>query len=261
MTLRQEVGLVGVFALATIAALSGTPVEAAGGEVIITQESAMAGGVTPGDQPGFPVTITKAGRYRLASNLAPPRDADGIAIDADNVTVDFDGFTLDGAGQAATGVASRGNSIEIKNGVVTGFQYFAIDSRATGRFWTISNMRVISNGLGVTAGAYSRVIGNTIASNQNYGLSCTYCLVEGNIVALNHDDGIDVKAGAVLGNMVADNRGYGISAFMLAYVLSGYGNNTLINNNGAGRLGTDGHFIPQRPQVNGRIEALQPNVE
>src|SRR6185503_19566917 len=84
MTLRQEVGLVGIFALATIAAFSGTPVEAAGGEVIITQESAMAGGVTPGDQPGFPVTITKAGRYRLASNLAPPRDADGIAIDADN---------------------------------------------------------------------------------------------------------------------------------------------------------------------------------
>ena len=41
----------------------------------------------------------------------------------------------------------------------------------------------------------------------------------------------------------------------------GYGNNTLINNNGAGSLGEDGRFIEQRPQVNGRLRPLQPNVE
>jgi len=238
--------------LGAIFALSATPVFAAEGEVLLSQDGASAGNVTPGDAPGFPITISEPGHYRLAGNLTPPADADGIVIEADNVTLDFNGFTLDGAGRAATGVASRNNAIEIKNGVVTGFQYFAIDSRATGRFWSISNMRVIANGLGVTAGAYARVTGSTIASNENYGLSCQYCLVEGNVVVLNRDDGIDVKAGAVLGNMIADNRGYGISAFMLAYVLSGYGNNTLINNNGAGHLSAEGHFIAQRPQVNGR---------
>jgi hypothetical protein len=61
--------------------------------------------------------------------------------------------------------------------------------------------------------------------------------------------------------MIAGNRGYGISAFMLGYVLSGYGNNTLVNNNGAGSLSGDGRFMPQRPQVNGRLVALQPNAE
>jgi hypothetical protein len=250
-----------IVAAALIAALIGPPAFAADDEIPISQEGAIAGGVTPGDAPGFPVTLSTPGRYRLMANLTPTPGADGIVIDADNVTLDFHGHTLDGGGSGGSGVASGRDSIEIRDGVITGFQYFAIDSRASGKFWAISGMRVVANGLGVTAGAYARVVGNTIAANNNYGLSCEYCLVEGNVVAMNHDDGIDVKAGAVLGNMIAHNRGYGISAYMLAYVLSGYGNNTLINNNGSGRLGPDGRFIAQTPQVNGRIEALQPNVE
>jgi hypothetical protein len=230
-------------------------------EILLSQENIMAGAITPGDAPGFPATLVTSGRYRLVSNLNPTAGADGIVIDADNVTVDFDGFTLDGGGEGGYGVASSHDSIEIKDGTVIGFEYFGIDSRASGRFWTISNMRVVSNGLGVTAGAYARVIGNTISLNNNYGLACEYCLIERNVVALNHDDGIDVKGGAVLGNMIVGNRGYGISAFMLAYTLSGYGNNTLVNNNGSGSLSTEGHFIEQRPQTNGRLRALQPNVE
>jgi hypothetical protein len=265
MTFGRE-GFLGAFALAATAALVGTPASAAEGEVTIAQAGASAGGVTPGDQPGFPVTITEPGRYRLAGNLVVPEGTDGIVIKADNVTLDFGGYTLQGTRSAtgesdATGIASYNDAIEIADGVITGFELFAIDSHTVGKYWTISNMRIVSNGMGVSAGGYARVVGNNISANGNYGLSCQYCLVEGNVVAGNHDDGIDVKAGTVLGNMIADNRGYGISAFMLAYVMSGYGNNTLINNNGAGRLGTDGHFIPQRPQVNGRLEALQPNVE
>ena len=257
---------VGVFALATIAGLTGTPALGADSEVLMSQESAVAGSVAPGDEPGFPITISEPGRYRLISNLGVPEGTDGIVIKADNVTLDFNGYTLQGTRSAtgeadATGIASYNDAIEIANGVITGFELFAIDSHTVGKYWTISNMRIVSNGMGVSAGGYARVVGNNISSNGNYGLSCQYCLVEGNVVAANHDDGINVKAGTVLGNMIADNRGYGISAFMLAYVMSGYGNNTLINNNGAGRLGADGHFIPQRPQVNGRLEALQPNVE
>ena len=44
--------------------------------------------------------------------------------------------------------------------------------------------------------------------------------------------------------LIASNRGYGdIGVRCCGYVLSGYGNNTLVNNNGAGGLGTDGQFI------------------
>jgi len=248
-------------AAALFGALIGSPAFAVDDEILISQERAIAGDVTAGDAPGFPVTLSTPGRYRLIANLAPPPGTDGIVIGADNVTLDFHGHTLDGGGNGGSGVASGRDSIEIRDGVITGFEYFAIDSRASGKFWTISGMRVVANGLGVTAGAYARVVGNTIAANNNYGVSCEYCLVEGNVVAMNHDDGVDVRAGAVLGNTIAHNRGYGISAYMLAYVLSGYGNNTLINNNGSGRLDPNGRFIAQTPQVNGRIEALQPNVE
>jgi hypothetical protein len=248
-------------ALLLFVALASPSARASDIEIVLSQENVMAGALTPGDAPGFPATLSKPGRYRLVSNLAPPSGADGIVIDAANVTLDFAGFTLDGGGEARYGVASAHDSIEIKDGTVSGFQYFGIDSRASGRFWIISNMRVLSNGLGVTAGAYARVVGNTISLNNNYGLACEYCLIEGNVVALNHDDGIDVKGGAVLGNMIAGNRGYGISAFMLAYTLSGYGNNTLIGNNGSGSLSAQGRFIEQRPQTNGRLRPLQPNVE
>jgi len=237
------------------------PAAASETEILMAQENAEAGGITAGDAPGFPITISSPGRFRLVSNLLPPAGADGIIIESDNVTLDFDGFALQGGTQAETGIASYRNSIEIMDGIVTGFRLFGIDSHTVGKFWTISNMRVVSNGLGVSAGAYARVVGNNISSNANYGLSCQYCLVEGNVVALNYDDGIDVKGGTVLGNMIAGNRGYGISAFMLAYVLSGYGNNTLVNNNGAGALSEEGNFIEQRPQVNGRLRSLQPNVE
>jgi Periplasmic copper-binding protein (NosD) len=256
----SKASLIGLAGLAiSLGTLAGAPAFA--GEILISQDTALAGGITVGDEPGFPITISAPGRYRIVGNLDASPGSDGVVIDSDDVTLDFDGFTLRGAGEGATGIISSHDSIEIRDGVITGFPLFAIDSHSVGRFWTVSGMRIVGNGLGVSAGTYARVVDNNISDNNNYGLSCQFCLIEGNVVALNHDDGIDVKGATLLGNMIASNRGYGISAFMLGYVLSGYGNNTLVNNNGAGGLGTDGQFIPQRPQVNGRLLALQPNVE
>jgi len=95
MTLRRG-GSVGISVLAMIAALIATPTQAAENEVTITQGSAIAGGVTPGDEPGFPITISEPGHYRLVSGLIPPADTDGIVIKSDNVTLDFGGmpFTM-----------------------------------------------------------------------------------------------------------------------------------------------------------------------
>ena len=38
-------------------------------EIKIDQDKAVAGGITPGDGPGFPITLTQPGRYVLTSNL------------------------------------------------------------------------------------------------------------------------------------------------------------------------------------------------
>ena len=61
----------------------------------IDQNKALAGSVTPGDAPGFPITITRPGSYRLTSNLTVP-DADTTAIEiaADHVTLDLNGFAI-----------------------------------------------------------------------------------------------------------------------------------------------------------------------
>ena len=45
---------------------------AASGPILIDQNRALAGGITPGDEPGFPVTISKPGSYRFSGNLTLP---------------------------------------------------------------------------------------------------------------------------------------------------------------------------------------------
>jgi hypothetical protein len=75
-----------------------TPVaEAVDGVVLIDQNRASAGNITPGDLPGFPVTISRPGSYRLSGNLdvANP-DTTAIEITANNVTLDLNGFTIQG---------------------------------------------------------------------------------------------------------------------------------------------------------------------
>src|SRR5687768_10451353 len=58
------------------------------GVVLIDQNRALAGNVTPGDAPVFPVTLSVRGSYRLSSSLIVPAETDGIVIAADGVSVD-----------------------------------------------------------------------------------------------------------------------------------------------------------------------------
>src|SRR5512144_1730857 len=85
-------------ALAAIAAAAAsTPVLGVDGMKLIDQARAFAGGLTPGDAPGFPVTISQPGSYRLSGNLTVP-DANTTAIDitSSDVTIDLNGFAIIG---------------------------------------------------------------------------------------------------------------------------------------------------------------------
>jgi hypothetical protein len=62
------------------------------GAVEINQARAVAGGVTPGDSPGFPVTITEPGHYILTGNLTVSVNASAIVMEADNIDLDLRGF-------------------------------------------------------------------------------------------------------------------------------------------------------------------------
>ena len=51
---------------------SPAPALAVDGVIEINQARALAGGVTPGDTAGFPVSLNDSGSYRLTSDLVPP---------------------------------------------------------------------------------------------------------------------------------------------------------------------------------------------
>src|SRR5262245_22955197 len=107
--------------------LGGTALAA--GPVIVTQAKALVGGVTPGDAPGFPVSITAPGSYRLGSNLNVSAGRNGIMVSSANVSIDLDGFTLNGmdtseASVALNGIVTSGLEtviLSVRNGTIMGF--------------------------------------------------------------------------------------------------------------------------------------------
>jgi hypothetical protein len=231
----------------SLAILSAAPAIAADGQIVITQAKANAGNVTPGDAPGFPVTLSRPVSYILASNLQPPAGKAGIEIGSNRVTIDLNGFQLNGAAGATTGIYGAGfDSATIRNGTVTGFAAHGIYSG--GKNWIVETMRVVENGgYGIHIdGNLSSVRGSTVAENGNDGIYCGFqCLVEDSISSGNGGTGISLGSGTILGNVMIGNTSFGI----IAVNLTGYGNNTLAFNNGGGA----------NPQVLG-VSALHPNA-
>ncbi|MGA7386959.1 MAG: right-handed parallel beta-helix repeat-containing protein [Pseudolabrys sp.] len=209
---------------------AGPPVSAQETEVTLNQNKAISGGVTPGDKSGFPITITRPGRYVLTSNLYPTLSKNGIEIKAYDVTIDFNGFILHGGFQGQTnGIDGNSvNTVKIMNGLIAGFKNFAIIGNDS---WVVENMRVSANTGGIALKNFARVQRNTITINGTAGISCKDgCLVEGNVISANYE-GIQINSGTVLGNTITHNEFFGIEAFEASAPV-GFGNNTLSYNNG-----------------------------
>ncbi len=83
------------------------------GVILIDQNHALIGNITPGDAPGFPVTISQPGSYRLSGDLiVPDANTTAIQITADHVTLDLNGFAIIGPTVCTSSPAnlSSGNS-------------------------------------------------------------------------------------------------------------------------------------------------------
>jgi hypothetical protein len=158
----------GVFVAALV--LIGTArLQAAGGVIEINQAAALAGGVTAGDAPGFPVTLSTLGSYELTGNLdvrglADPQDQTAIEIREERVTLDLKGFAILGpvdCGEASSpisclpaagsgiGITSAGGlfvqEVTIRNGSIRGMGGLAIDCSGSCK---IEDVRVEHNGGG-----------------------------------------------------------------------------------------------------------------
>ena len=247
----------------------------------INQAIAEDGGVTPGDTPGFPVTISEPGSYILTGNLTvPDEDTTAIQITVENVTLNLNGFAILGPGISGSGRGVKGpfSNITVVNGTVTGMGAGGIalgdharvkDVRATNngkngilagpRSTLTGNTAHDNNFSGIGVGEDSLVTGNTANNNSNHGISASSgsATVTGNTAMGNGQDGISANDSTVTGNTAMDNGRFGIKALGstvigniarsnilhgLSVPNGGYGNNVLIGNNSGGA------------QVNGGIE-------
>jgi hypothetical protein len=217
-----------LWASALTALAQGLP--AVDGVKLIDQKAALAGKVTPLDMPGFPVTISEPGSYRLAGNLEVPDAATtAIQITADNVTLDLNGFTISGPNVctpnptrctysggagigvmavAPVGVVSPAN-VAVMNGVVRGKGGHGI--RMMGDGTLVRNVVSVSNGgPGIVVGEGSVI--DSVAKLNVSGAAIVGLIVRG-CTSANNAFGIFVRPGGVgSGNVAVSNGATGISA-------------------------------------------------
>lgn len=200
---------------------------AADGVVLIDQSHALAGNVTPGDTPGFPVTISQSGSYRLSGNLTVTDfDTTAIQILADLVTLDLNGFSIAGPASCTNGPASTcpapGKGIGVQaggdqkfgpagvrvlNGSVRGMD-LGILMTGDGSF--VERVTAFNNAGGGMSVAGS-VIESAATHNGSFGIIAT--TVRDCTSVQNFGDGIilDVSGGVAAGNVSSFNGGYGFS--------------------------------------------------
>jgi hypothetical protein len=217
------------------------------GVVLIDQNHALAGNVTPGDAPGFPVTISVPGSYRLAGNLTVPAGMDGIQISANNVTVDLNGFQITGPGSGIGVNATNQVSVAVLNGAV--FQMGG-SGIVAGPFARIEKVQANNNNAhgidvgtdssvsdcvahnnnfnGINAADRSSIQNNTASFNGRNGISSSTIttgptngftsIVRGNTANRNIFDGITANEALVSGNTANENA---VGFFITGGVVAG----------------------------------------
>jgi hypothetical protein len=192
------------------------------GVVLIDQPHSLAGNITPGDTPGFPVTISLPGSYRLSGNLTvSDANTTAIKITANDVIIDLNGFSIIGpivctgvTGPAVCPPAGTGNGIEVENN--TGVKVLNGTVRgmgATGVFISsqsgyVERVTTESNGLGgMLVGG--RVVDSEATLNGSFGIFAVS--IHNSTAVNNHGNGIQVDAsgGVAMGNISSFNGGVG----------------------------------------------------
>lgn len=148
------------------------PAFAVDGVIEINHARALAGGVTPGDTPGYPVTLSQSGSYRLTGNLIlPDENTTGISSAAGRVSLDLNGFAITGPNSCSysggitctaigtgVGVLLYGDHNAVRNGIISGT---GSDAVVVGSFAMVENLGISHVGVhGVNATGESVVIRN-----------------------------------------------------------------------------------------------------
>ncbi len=206
------------------------PAHAVDGDILITQAKALAGNVTPGDAPGFPVTISLPGKYKLAGNLTiADADTTGVEITSPRVTLDLNGFAIQGpattngetgANLDCSNTSSHWNlgvgvfvklpshtpaAVFIGNGTIAGMGGIGVSSTAGGNVsnntYTAQDLRVAGNGRG---GIYYAVAVRDVIAEYNCGMGIYFGHAVMHSVSL-YNSGAGIHSSQVLHNSVFGN--------------------------------------------------------
>jgi hypothetical protein len=198
----------------------------------IDQIGALAGNVSPGDAPGFPVTLSRSGRYRLTGNLVVPANISGIVISAPGVTLDLGGHTVGGPVtcrhdetarsvacdaesrfSAVVGISSVGASgAVVRNGVVQGFAGLGLHF---GEGTVLDTLRVRSNaGVGMAGGSHAAagvVRAVLVRHNGGPGIVCDQMHIERSTFEANGGTGVDCRGSWFVNAVSRHNAGRGVA--------------------------------------------------
>lgn len=211
------------FALSMLLVLT-APLAASDGVIEINQAKAIAGGVSAGDAPGFPVTIDTPGSYLLTGELSvTDADTTVIAIESSDVTLDLNGFTVRGPNSCFHGssqiqcsvtgigygiwVAASYRSIVIRNGTVSGAPYSGIQCGEC----RLENLSIDSCGNHGIEANNSFIEGCIAKYTQNNGFLLVNSTVKDSSAEYNGISGFTLSEGTVAtGIRSAWNIGSGI---------------------------------------------------
>jgi hypothetical protein len=233
-----------------LALLLAASAHAGDGVIEINAASAAAGGVTPGDTPSLPVTLTLPGSYRLTGNLTTTDpNQDVIRVAADHVTLDLGGHTISGpascaafpctntgGGRAIATVAPNpltdptADNLRITNGVVRGMGGFGIE--VVGDSCQIDGLLVSDNGgNGIQAFCVGQVLRTISRRNGDNGIHLVHGIVADSQAIGNATTGIYISGSAlVIRNNATSNGALGVFSGGDSSLLG----NTLIGNTGGG---------------------------
>ena len=207
-------------------ALCAAPALAVDGVIEINQARALAGGITAGDSPGFPVTISVPGSYRLTSHLdvtgsPAPENRSAIQIAASFVSIDLNGFSLVGptvcSGSPVTSCSPSGtgsgiqafsaNFVRIVEGIVRGFGGTGI---VIGN-GTIERVQAYGNGgSGIHLSFGGSVSDSAALGNGEFGITGFGVLVDASRALENGASGISGQPAIVRDCEAVHNGGVGI---------------------------------------------------
>jgi hypothetical protein len=256
-----------VVAAAVVALASGASANDEG--AIEINAALAAAGLGGSDTPGFPVTITQPGHYRVTSNL----DAQGahvalIEVFASPVTIDLGGFSLMGGFRGIYGVA---DGVSVRNGSVSGMSETAVWIQ--GRVGRVERVRAVGNGFGVVLFGDGGIVADSLIVSIASGITVTSgsvlgCVVSGNTgtgisgsslsgglaaslvlaenVALGNGVGIGASNAAISRNLMAGNTSQGLQTFATAPGFSSVASNVI---SGAGAFAWLSSAVSTRPNV------------